>query len=65
MNREDFEELRRLLLGPKQTTSAAGSITERSVEELERAVRLLKKLNDATEKRASLDRVGTYGRRYD
>lgn len=65
MTQEEIDKIKAIVLGPKQATSAAGSITDRDAIDLDRAVKLLKKLNDEEQRRASVERLGVYGRRYD
>lgn len=61
MESDDINEIKRVLLSPKQTSTAAGSITDRDAADIERAVQLLKKLDDEKKKRPALSRVGRYG----
>lgn len=61
MENDDIDEIKRVLLGPKQTSTAAGTITDRDAADIERAVQLLKKLDNEKRKRPALSRVGKYG----
>ena len=61
MDEKDLEQLKKIALGPKKTQSEAGSVEERSVEELDDAVKMLYKL-DREKSGPQLNRLGFYGR---
>ena len=43
MDEKDLEQLKKIVLGPKKTQTEAGSVEERSVEELEEGLKLIQK----------------------
>lgn len=61
MNDKDLEQLKRIVLSPKKTQTEAGSVEERSVEELEDGLKLIQK-TERTSNGPQLKRLGIYGR---
>ena len=61
MNDKDLEQLKKIVLGPKKTQTEAGSVEERSVEELEDGLKLIQK-TERTNNGPLLKRLGIYGR---
>ena len=61
MDEQDIEQLKKIILGPKKTQTEAGSVEERSVEELEDGIKLIKK-TERTNNGPQLKRLGIYGR---
>lgn len=61
MNEKDLEQLKKIVLGPKKTQTEAGSVEERSVEELEDGLKLIQK-TEKTNNGPQLKRLGIYGR---
>lgn len=61
MDEQDIEQLKKIVLGPKKTQTEAGSVEERSVEELEEGLKLLQK-TERTSNGPQLKRLGIYGR---
>lgn len=61
MDGKDLEQLKKIVLGPKKTQTEAGSVEERSVEELEDGIKLIKK-TESTNNGPQLKRLGIYGR---
>ena len=61
MDEQDIEQLKKIVLGPKKTQTEAGSVEERSVEELEDGIKLIKKTESASTG-PQLKRLGIYGR---
>lgn len=61
MDEKDLEQLKKIVLGPKKTQTEAGSVEERSVEELEEGLKMLQKA-ERTNNGPQLKRLGIYGR---
>ena len=61
MDDKDLEQLKKIVLGPKKTQTEAGSVEERSVEELEEGLKMLQK-TERTSNGPQLKRLGIYGR---
>lgn len=61
MDEKDLEQLKKIVLSPKKTQTEAGSVEERSVEELEDGLKLIKKTESASNG-PQLKRLGIYGR---
>ena len=61
MDEKDLEQLKKIVLGPKKTQTEAGSVEERSVEELEDGLKMLQKA-ERTNNGPQLKRLGIYGR---
>lgn len=61
MNEKDLEQLKKIILSPKKTQTEAGSVEERSVEELEDGIKLIRKTESASNG-PQLKRLGIYGR---
>ena len=61
MDEQDIEQLKKIVLGPKKTQTEAGSVEERSVEELEDGLKLIQK-TERTNNGPQLKRLGIYGR---
>lgn len=61
MNDKDLEQLKKIVLSPKKTQTEAGSVEERSVEELEDGLKLIQKTERASDG-PQLKRLGIYGR---
>ena len=61
MDEKDLELLKKIVLGPKKTQTEAGSIEERSVDELEDGLKMLQKA-ERTNNGPQLKRLGIYGR---
>ena len=61
MNEKDLEQLKKIVLSPKKTQTEAGSVEERSVDELEEGIKLIKKTERASNG-PQLKRLGIYGR---
>ena len=61
MDEKDLEHLKKIVLGPKKTQTEAGSVEERSVEELEEGLKLIQK-TERTSNGPQLKRLGIYGR---
>lgn len=61
MNEKDLEQLKKIVLSPKKTQTEAGSVEERSVEELEDGLKMLQKA-ERTNNAPQLKRLGIYGR---
>ncbi len=67
MKEKEKQDLRDQLLGAKKIQTDAGTVEERSAEEVEKALKLLERI-DATNafsggrKRSQLSRLGIYGR---
>lgn len=61
MNEKDLEQLKKIVLSPKKTQTEAGSVEERSVEELEDGLKLIQKTERASNG-PQLKRLGIYGR---
>lgn len=61
MNDKDLEQLKKIVLSPKKTQTEAGSVEERSVEELEEGLKMLQKA-ERTNNGPQLKRLGIYGR---
>ena len=61
MNEKDLEQLKKIVLAPKKTQTEAGSVEERSVDELEEGLKLIQK-TERTTNGPQLKRLGIYGR---
>ena len=61
MDEQDIEQLKKIVLSPKKTQTEAGSVEERSVEELEEGLKLVQK-TERTSNGPQLKRLGIYGR---
>lgn len=61
MDEHDIEQLKKIVLSPKKTQTEAGSVEERSVDELEEGVKLIQKTERASNG-PQLKRLGIYGR---
>ena len=61
MDEKDLERLKKIVLSPKKTQTEAGSVEERSVEELEDGLKLIQKTERASNG-PQLKRLGIYGR---
>ena len=61
MDEQDIEQLKKIVLGPKKTQTEAGSVEERSVDELEEGLKLVQKAERASNG-PQLKRLGIYGR---
>lgn len=61
MNEKDLEQLKKIVLGPKKTQTEAGSVEERSAEELEDGLKLIQKTERANNG-PQIKRLGIYGR---
>ena len=61
MDEKDLEQLKKIILSPKKTQTEAGSVEERSVEELEEGLKLIQKTERASNG-PQLNRLGIYGR---
>ena len=61
MDEKDLEQLKKIVLSPKKTQTEAGSVEERSVDELEEGIKLIKKTERASNG-PQLKRLGIYGR---
>ena len=61
MDDKDLEQLKKIVLGPKKTQTEAGSVEERSVDELEEGLKLMQKA-ERTSNGPQLKRLGIYGR---
>lgn len=61
MDEKDLEQLKKIVLGPKKTQTEAGSVEERSVDELEDGLKMLQKA-ERTNNGPQLKRLGIYGR---
>lgn len=61
MDEKDLEQLKKIVLSPKKTQTEAGSVEERSVEELEDGLKMLQKA-ERTNNGPQLKRLGIYGR---
>ena len=61
MDEKDLEQLKKIVLSPKKTQTEAGSVEERSVDELEEGLKLLQKTERATNG-PQLKRLGICGR---
>ena len=61
MDEQDIEQLKKIVLGPKKTQTEAGSVEERSVDELEEGLKMLQKA-ERTNNGPQLKRLGIYGR---
>ena len=61
MDEQDIEQLKKIVLSPKKTQTEAGSVEERSVEELEDGLKLIQK-TERTNNGPQLKRLGIYGR---
>lgn len=61
MDEKDLEQLKKIVLSPKKTQTEAGSVEERSVEELEDGLKLIQK-TERTSNGPQLKRLGIYGR---
>ena len=61
MDDKDLEQLKKIVLSPKKTQTEAGSVEERSVEELEDGLKLIQK-TERTTNGPQLKRLGIYGR---
>lgn len=61
MDDKDLEQLKKIVLSPKKTQTEAGSVEERSVEELEEGLKMLQKTERANNG-PQLKRLGIYGR---
>lgn len=61
MDEKDLEQLKKIVLSPKKTQTEAGSVEERSVEELEDGLKLIQKTERAGNG-PQLKRLGIYGR---
>ena len=61
MDEKDLEQLKKIVLSPKKTQTEAGSVEERSVEELEDGLKLIQK-TERTTNGPQLKRLGIYGR---
>ena len=61
MNDKDLEQLKKIVLGPKKTQTEAGSVEERSVDELEDGLKLIQKTERASNG-PQFKRLGVYGR---
>ena len=61
MDDKDLEQLKKIVLSPKKTQTEAGSVEERSVEELEDGLKLIQKTESASNG-PQLKRLGIYGR---
>lgn len=61
MDEKDLELLKKIVLGPKKTQTEAGSVEERSVDELEDGLKMLQKA-ERTNHGSQLKRLGIYGR---
>ncbi len=61
MDDKDLEQLKKIVLSPKKTQTEAGSVEERSVEELEDGLKMLRKA-ERTSNGPQLKRLGIYGR---
>ena len=61
MDDKDVEQLKKIVLSPKKTQTEAGSVEERSVEELEDGLKSIQK-TERTSNGPQLKRLGIYGR---
>ena len=61
MDDKYLEQLKKIVLGPKKTQTEAGSVEERSVDELEEGLKMLQK-TERTSNGPQLKRLGIYGR---
>ena len=61
MDEQDIEQIKKIVLSPKKTQTEAGSVEERSVDELEDGLKLLQK-TERTNNGPQLKRLGIYGR---
>ena len=61
MDEKDLEQLKKIVLSPKKTQTEAGSVEERSVEELEDGLKLIQK-TERMNNGPQLKRLGIYGR---
>ena len=61
MDEQDIEQIKKIVLSPKKTQTEAGSVEERSVDELEEGLKLLQK-TERTSGGPQLKRLGIYGR---
>lgn len=61
MDDKDLEQLKKIVLGPKKTQTEAGSVEERSVDELEEGLKMLQKA-ERINNGPQLKRLGIYGR---
>ena len=61
MDDKDLEQLKKIVLSPKKTQTEAGSVEERSVEELEDGLKLIQK-TERSSNVPQLKRLGIYGR---
>ena len=61
MDEKDLEQLKKIVLSPKKTQTEAGSVEERSVEELEDGLKLIQK-TERTTNGPQIKRLGIYGR---
>ena len=61
MDEQKIEQLKKIVLSPKKTQTEAGSVEERSVDELEEGLKLIQK-TERTSNGPQLKRLGIYGR---
>ena len=61
MDEKDLEQLKKIVLSPKKTQTEAGSVEERSVDELEDGLKLIQK-TERVNNGPQLKRLGIYGR---
>lgn len=67
MTEEERQDLREQLLGAKRIQTDAGTVEERSAEEVEKALKILERIeatnaSSGGRKRSQLSRLGIYGR---
>ncbi len=61
MDEKDLEQLKKIVLSPKKTQTEAGSVEERSADELEEGLKMVEKI-EAKQRGPLMKRVGFYGR---
>lgn len=65
MTDDELEKLKSALLASKRVRTEAGEIEERSVSEIEDALRILQSLEMMKNKKSAISRIGRYSRRFD